>query len=286
MTDASLRLALFIGIFAVLATLELAVPRRRQALSRAARWPGAFSLLLAGSVLGRLALPLGLAGVALWAEAHQLGIFHQIAPPGILVIAICFLVFDLSVWAQHVAMHRFGVLWRMHRVHHADPGFDVTTALRFHPAEILVSLAWKAAVVVSLGAPAAAVLWFEVALNAFAQFNHANIKLPLWLDRVLRAVIVTPDMHRVHHSVLADEHTKNFGFCLSLWDRLFGVYRAQPGAGHAAMHIGQAGGRARRDQRPIRLLLQPLEVELSFQRPNSSTEGPGEGAGPNQSQRQ
>ena len=272
MSDATLRLVIFVAVFAVCAALEFVAPRRRLALSRQSRWPGAFSLLFVGAVLSRLVLPFGLAGIALWAEAQGFGLFQWLDWPVWLTIALCFLVFDLAVWAQHVAMHRFDALWRMHRVHHADPGFDVTTALRFHPAEILVSLAWKAGVVVVLGAPAMAVLWFEVALNAFAQFNHANLKLPRWLDSVLRILIVTPDMHRVHHSVRGEEHTKNFGFCLSLWDRLFSVYRAQPAAGHTGMQIGLYGGRAQRDQRPDKLLLQPLIPDARFQPLNSSSE--------------
>jgi sterol desaturase/sphingolipid hydroxylase (fatty acid hydroxylase superfamily) len=165
---------------------------------------------------------------------------------------------DLAVYAQHVAMHAAPPLWRLHRMHHADLDFDVTTGVRFHPLEILISMAWKMAVVAALGAPAFAVFLFEIALNATSLFNHANLTLPAPLDRVLRLLIVTPDMHRVHHSVVRRETDSNFGFNLSLWDRLFGTYRAQPAAGHEAMTIGLPSFRDARELRLDRLLTQPF----------------------------
>lgn len=256
-----IRLGVFAAVFASLAALESAIPRRRAALSRQQRWPGAAAIFVAGAVLGRLVLPVGLAGLALFAGQRGVGLFNLIDIPVWLVGTLAFLILDLAVWAQHVAMHRVPVLWRMHRVHHSDPHIDVMTALRFHPAEILVSLVWKGAVVIAFGLPAWAAFFFEVALNAFAQFNHTNVALPRKMDSVLRALIVTPDMHRVHHSVHWAEANRNFGFCLSVWDRVFRVYKAQPDEGHQAMKIGQHEWRAPGDQRPIRLILQPLKQD-------------------------
>lgn len=262
MTDATLRFSIFLGVFAGFALLELMAPRRRSNLSRRSRWPGAWVLLFAGGVLSRLIMPLGLAGLALWTHQQGFGLLNQISLPAPLAFLLSLVVLDLAVWAQHIAMHRFGFLWRLHRVHHTDPHIDVTTALRFHPVEILVSLGWKGLVVLALGPSAAAAFWFEVALNAFAQFNHANVNLPLWADRIIRMLIVTPDMHRVHHSVKTAEHNRNFGFCFSLWDRLFRLYKDQPDAGHDQMQIGQEGARQPMDQRPDRLLWQPRKGRL------------------------
>lgn len=238
--------------------MELVFPKRRAVLPRRARWPGAGVIFVTGAVLGRLVLPVGLAGVALWAGGQGIGLFNWVDAPLWLVGAVSLAAMDLAVWAQHIAMHRVPLLWRMHRVHHSDPHIDVVTALRFHPAEILVSLVWKAAVVMLLGIPAWAAFAFEVALNAFAQFNHANWALPQPVDRVLRLLVVTPDMHRVHHSTDRVESNRNFGFCLSLWDRLFRLYKAQPAAGHQDMVIGQDAWREAGDQTPLQLLGQPL----------------------------
>lgn len=254
-----IRAGVFAGVFAVLAAMEALMPRRKAALSRAERWPGAAVIFITGAVLGRLVLPVGLAGVALFAAERDIGLFNLADLPVWLVGVLAFLIMDLGVWAQHVAMHRVPLLWRMHRVHHADPHIDVMTALRFHPAEILVSLVWKAAIVLAFGIPAWAAFFFEVALNAFAQFNHANWNLPRPVDAVLRRLIVTPDMHRVHHSVERAEANRNFGFCLSVWDRLFRVYKAQPDAGHEKMLIGQDDWRGKRDQGAWPLLTQPIK---------------------------
>lgn len=253
-----IRLGVFFACFATLACLESFYPRRRPALSRAERWPGAGVLFVAGAVLGRLAVPAGLAGLAIWADGQGIGVFNGVDLPAWAVGLLAFLILDLAVWAQHFAMHRVPVLWRMHRVHHSDPHIDVVTALRFHPAEILVSLGWKAAIVVAFGIPAWAAFVFEVALNAFAQFNHTNWALPRAVDAVLRQLVVTPDMHRVHHSTDHQESNRNFGFCLSIWDRLFRLYMAQPDAGHEAMVIGQNDWRTASDQKPLPLLRQPL----------------------------
>ena len=253
-----IRMGVFAGVFGGLVTMEVLSPRRKPALSRIERWPGAAVLFVLGAVLGRLVVPAGLAGIALWASTEGIGLFNLVDLPVWLVWLVSLLALDLAVWAQHLVMHRVPLLWRLHRVHHADPHIDVVTALRFHPAEILVSLGWKVLVVLALGIPAWAAFVFEVLLNALAQFNHANWKLPLAVDRVLRLVVVTPDMHRVHHSVDHTETNRNFGFCLSVWDRLFSLYKAQPDAGHDDMVIGQADWREKKDQAPVALLTQPL----------------------------
>lgn len=205
----------------------------------------------------RLIVPAGLVGLALWSEHASFGLFQVMSMPAWAVFLIGYVLFDLAVWAQHVAMHKLDIFWRFHRVHHADPDFDVFTALRFHPGELLISLAWKGAVIVMLGVPPVFVLWYEVALNLGAMFNHSNLKLPLWLDRGLRWAIVTPDMHRVHHSTDHVEANRNFGFLIPWWDRVFGVYVDQPEAGHDGMQIGQSKWRETRDQSLWDLLVQP-----------------------------
>ncbi|MGB3627346.1 MAG: sterol desaturase family protein [Henriciella sp.] len=257
--EAGLRIGIFIGVFLTLVLLEVFFPRRKAELSRAQRWPGAFSLLVIGAVLGRLVVPAGLAGLALWAEGQSIGLFNLVDLPAWLVGLASLLLLDLGVWAQHVVMHKVPLLWRMHRVHHADPHIDAATALRFHPAEIVVSLGWKTLIVVAFGVPAWAAFAFEIILNACAQFNHANWNIPRAVDRWLRLVLVTPDMHRVHHSTIRREANTNFGFCLSVWDRLFRQYKAQPELGHERMTIGQTGWREASDQAPLSLLRQPLE---------------------------
>ncbi|OYY91529.1 MAG: sterol desaturase [Sphingomonas sp. 28-66-16] len=252
------RLSAFVGVLAIVAALEAVAPRRRPGTSRWRRWPGNIGILAIDTVLVRLLFPLAAIGVAVIAGDRGWGLLHQLALPGWLTITLAVIALDLVIYAQHVGFHAVPWLWRVHRLHHADTELDVTTALRFHPAEIIVSLLIKWAAIVAIGAPPLAVLIFEILLNAAAMINHGNIALPAGLDRWLRLVMVTPDMHRVHHSVAADERNRNFGFSLPWWDRLFGTYRAQPAAGHAAMTIGLAQFRAPGDQRIDRMLLQPL----------------------------
>lgn len=254
------RLTAFMTVFVSLAGLEARYALRRvRSLPRTGRWMSAFGLVTMSSVLTRLVLPLGLIGLAEWAQATQTGLFHVLAVPGWAAFLLALILLDLAVWFQHWATHRITFLWRLHRVHHADPDIDVTTAFRFHPIEIALSALWKGAVVVILGAPALAVFVFEIALNALAQFNHANLALPPRLERALRILIVTPHMHRVHHSVVHAESMRNFGFCLSVWDRLFGQYQREAGAGIEAMVFGQPEWRSAEDQRLDRLVLQPLK---------------------------
>ncbi len=249
-----LRAASFAGVFVVMAALEALWPRRARVQARIARWRTNGALVVIDTLLVRgvalLAPALAATGAAAWAQAQGFGLFNVIAAPALAEIVLAALALDAAVWAQHVAFHRAPLLWRLHRVHHADRDLDASSGLRFHPAEIAISMLWKAAVVVALGAPVVAVIVFEVLLNATAMFNHANVKLPTWLDRALRLVLVTPDMHRVHHSVRVEELNTNFGFCLSLWDRASGLYRAQPQGGHEAMTIGLE---AHQDEAPAKL---------------------------------
>lgn len=241
----------------ILIAMEAFWPRRTRTLARTSRWPGAVLLLSIGVGLMWLIVPTGLVGVAFWAEQNAWGLANQLSLPVWGLALGGYVLFDLAVWAQHVALHKVDLFWRFHRVHHADPDFDVITALRFHPGELLLSLAWKGAIVVALGLPPEFVIWYEVILNLGAMFNHSNLKLPPAVDRYLRYLVVTPDMHRVHHSTEHDEANRNFGFFLPWWDRLFSLYQDQPAARHDQMAIGQADWRQAKDQSLWALLVQP-----------------------------
>lgn len=255
--EALLRLSVFLGMLGVMALWEAARPRRARTLPRWLRWSNTLALAALGTLLVRLLLPVLAVGLAVWAEAEGWGLLNILAVPGWLAIIASLLLLDLIIYAQHRVFHAVPALWRLHRVHHADTDLDVVTGLRFHPLEIFLSMGIKLAAVAALGAPPVAVLLFEVILNACALFNHANLRLPASVDRTVRWVLVTPDMHRVHHSTRREETDSNFGFSLSWWDRLLGTYRAQPVAGHEAMTLGQDRFRAPRDQWLDRLLLQP-----------------------------
>ncbi|MEK7322725.1 MAG: sterol desaturase family protein [Pseudomonadota bacterium] len=236
--EATVRLGIFLGVLAAMACWEWAAPRRRLTLPKPGRWAGNLGLVILDTIVLRLLFPAAALGMAAFAARQGWGVFNYFAAPSWLAIVICVVVLDFAIYLQHVMFHAVPLLWRLHRVHHADLDFDVTTGLRFHPFEIVLSTLIKFAVIAVLGPPLIAVMIFEVLLNAGAMFTHGNVRLPLGLDRLLRALVVTPDMHRVHHSVEEQETNSNFGFNLSLWDRLFGTYRAQPAAGHQAMTIG------------------------------------------------
>ncbi|MCW5658107.1 MAG: sterol desaturase family protein [Burkholderiaceae bacterium] len=233
-----IRLVLFAAGFAVIAACEVLVPRRTPTMARSLRWFGNLGIAALSSVVVRLAFPLAAVGMAGFAAANGWGMLNHFDVPPWLAGPLAVIALDFVIWLQHVIVHAVPVLWRLHRVHHADLDFDLTTGLRFHPIEIALSMLIKFAAIVVLGPPVVAVLVFEVLLNATSMFSHANIRLPAALDRVLRWIVVTPEMHRVHHSVEDDETNSNFGFNLPWWDRLFGTYRDQPRAGHAAMTIG------------------------------------------------
>jgi sterol desaturase/sphingolipid hydroxylase (fatty acid hydroxylase superfamily) len=256
--ESALRLAGFGGIFAAMALWELLAPRRRQTLGRGRRWPSNIGIVVLDTLLVRVLFPTAAVGVALLAEAHGWGLFHVLNSPAWLGIVGSVILLDLAIYLQHVLFHAVPVLWRLHRMHHADLEFDVTTGVRFHPIEILLSMGIKLGVVAALGAPAVAVLIFEVLLNATSMFNHGNVRMPQRIDRVLRWIVVTPDMHRVHHSIVPRETNSNFGFNLPWWDRLCGTYRAQPAAGHEGITIGVPQFRDPRELRLDRMLLQPF----------------------------
>jgi sterol desaturase/sphingolipid hydroxylase (fatty acid hydroxylase superfamily) len=253
-----LRLGAFFAVFAAMALWEALAPRRGRSFARARRWPHNLGLLAVDVFVIRLLAPGAAIAVALAAEARGWGLLNALALPPWAAVVVALVALDLAIYFQHIMFHAAPALWRLHRTHHSDLDFDVTTGLRFHPIEIVLSTGIKCAAVAALGAPAIAVLVFEVLLNATAVFNHANARLPERLDRRLRWLVVTPDMHRVHHSVVPNESSSNFGFNLPLWDRLFGTYRAQPAAGHDAMTIGVDAFRTPQDLRLDRLLMQPL----------------------------
>ena len=236
--EAAIRLGCFAAILLLMAVWEILAPRRHTIARQAPRWLSNLGLAVLNTLAVRFLVPLGVTGVAVVAEENGWGLLQQVAWPEWCRVVVAVVLLDLAIYLQHVLFHAVPLLWRLHRVHHADLDVDVTTGVRFHTLEIVVSLALKAAVVLFLGAPALSVLIFEVLLNATSMFNHANIRLPVWLDRVVRLVLVTPDMHRVHHSADMRETNSNFGFNLPWWDMLLGTYRAQPAQGHEGMVIG------------------------------------------------
>ena len=249
--EAIIRLAMFVGLFVLFAGLEALAPRRARRQSQTRRWITNWGFTVINTVALRalaLGLPLLAVGAAIDAQNQGWGFFNFTGWPTWLEITLAVLIFDFAIWLQHLITHKVPLLWRLHRVHHADVDIDVSTAIRFHPVEIALSMILKIGLVYIVGPAALAVILFEILLNGTALFNHANIRLPLWLDASLRRVLVTPDMHRVHHSVHRTEHDSNYGFALSIWDRLFRTYIAQPKAGHEAMDIGLEW----QDERPSR----------------------------------
>ncbi|SLN21213.1 Fatty acid hydroxylase superfamily protein [Roseovarius litorisediminis] len=250
--EALIRLAVFAGLFTLFATIEALVPRRERNQPRSTRWVTNWAITIVDTITLRLLalmLPLLAVGAAMDAGNNGWGLFNKLELPLWITIVATVLVFDLAIWAQHLITHKIPILWRFHRVHHSDRDIDVTTAIRFHPMEIAFSMLLKIGLVYLLGPPAVGVILFEIILNGTAMFNHANIKLPLWLDAIVRLVLVTPDMHRVHHSDMRHEHDSNYGFSLSIWDRMFGTYIAQPEKGHDGMTIGLQW----QDDRPSKL---------------------------------
>jgi sterol desaturase/sphingolipid hydroxylase (fatty acid hydroxylase superfamily) len=236
--EAMIRLGFFLGIFALMATWEVVAPRRARLLTRLQRWSSNLGLVVLNTLLLRLLFPAAAVGMALSVNAQGWGLLNALTWPVWTEVLLAVVVLDFAIWVQHVLFHAVPALWRLHRVHHADLDYDLTTGARFHPVEIILSMLIKFAVIAALGPPVVAVILFEVILNAMAMFNHANVGLPPRLDRALRWLVVTPDMHRVHHSIEDDETNSNFGFNLSWWDRLLGTYRAEPRAGQQGMTIG------------------------------------------------
>ncbi len=241
--EAAIRIGFFLSVFALMAVWEILAPRRALTISKSLRWVNNLGLVVLNTLILRLLFPAAAVGMAAFSAQQGWGLFNYLDTPHALAVVVSVVAMDFIIWLQHVMVHAVPALWRLHRVHHADLDYDVTTGARFHPVEIVLSMLIKLATVALLGAPVLAVLIFEVLLNATAMFNHANVRLPPGVDRVLRWFVVTPDMHRVHHSAEDDEANSNFGFNLACWDRLFGTYRDQPRGGHENMNIGIHGYR-------------------------------------------
>jgi sterol desaturase/sphingolipid hydroxylase (fatty acid hydroxylase superfamily) len=236
--EIAIRLISFVLIFILVALWEIRMPRRALTTSKKWRWFNNLSLIAINPVLLRLVFPVLAVEMARTAQANGWGLLNHFDTPGLIAMVVGIVALDLVIYLQHVMFHAVPILWRLHRVHHADLDYDLTTGLRFHPVEIVLSTVLKITIIVALGPPVAAVLAFEILLNGMAMFNHGNIKLAPSVDRFLRRLVVTPDMHRVHHSVIMRETNSNYGFNLSIWDRMFGTYLAQPSKGHQDMTIG------------------------------------------------
>lgn len=262
--ESSIRLSFFLGLFVIMAVLEAQFPRRQLAHKpmRSGRWLHNISLSFLASVLTRIILPISLVSFAIDCQASGMGLFNLAFfddTSGLLLFVISLVLFDLIIYWQHRIFHFVPVLWRLHKVHHSDQHFDVSTGIRFHPLEILASIAIKFAVVFIFGLSAESIIAFEVMLNGLALFNHSNVKIPLSIDRHLRKFIVTPDMHRVHHSQIPSETDSNFGFNISLWDHLFGSYQGQPKLGHEGIEIGlREFNKGRKPLQFFKLLMMPF----------------------------
>ncbi|MTI18770.1 sterol desaturase family protein [Rhodobacteraceae bacterium RKSG542] len=236
--EATIRLSIFLGSFLVLALLEIVIPMRREAHDRPQRWFANLGLSIVSTLVLRFVLPVAAVASAYWANLNGIGLFNWLDVSPLIAGVIAFFILDFAVWLEHLVSHKWQWLWNLHKVHHSDRRLDVSSAIRFHPLEICVSMLWKAALVVALGAPVLSVVIFEIVLNAASLFNHANIKIPRAMDRILRLVIVTPDMHRIHHSDEKIETNSNYGFNFPFWDRLFGTYTEDPALGQEKMVIG------------------------------------------------
>jgi sterol desaturase/sphingolipid hydroxylase (fatty acid hydroxylase superfamily) len=261
--ELAIRVSFFAIVFAAMALWEVGAPRRTLVAGRKRRWPNNLGVLLIDVIFVRVLIPTAAVGAALFAAGRGWGLFHVAGLRLSVAALLGFLVLDLVIYAQHVVFHKVPLLWRLHRMHHADLDIDVTTGGRFHPFEILISMLIKIATVIAFGIPVVAVVLFEVVLNATSLFNHANVSMPPALDRIFRLLVVTPDMHRVHHSILRRETDSNFGFNLPWWDRLFGTYRAAPEAGHDRITIGLPIFRDPSELRLDRLLTQPFRDDVA-----------------------
>lgn len=256
--EMSMRLGAFLVILIVMALWEIILPKRPLMISRAVRWYSNLGIVVFNTLLVRLLFPIAAVGIAGIAREKGWGLLNNIEIPYSLAVILSVIFFDMVIYFQHLMFHAVPRLWRLHRMHHTDLDYDLTTALRFHPIEIVLSMLFKMSVVVVMGPPVLAVLIFEIVLNASAVFNHGNVRLHPFFDRVLRRFLVTPDMHRVHHSDIREETNSNFGFCLSWWDYLFDTYRAQPAKGHTDMTIGTGEFLEQRYSHLHWLLIQPF----------------------------
>ena len=256
-----LRLGIFIGILILMAVLEFILPRRNVDAKRPVRWSSNIGIVILDSVVARIILPTTTIAVAMYAENSGYGLLNVLSLPYLVSILISILLLDVLIYAQHVVFHKVHWLWRFHRMHHSDTHIDVTTGIRFHPIEIILSLLIKFTAIIIFGVPAVAIIIFEITLNATAMITHSNLNVPLRLDKLLRWIFVTPDMHRIHHSVHRDETDSNYGFNLSIWDRLFGTYIEQPRDTHNKMLIGIDQFRNSREQFLDKLLIQPFRKD-------------------------
>jgi sterol desaturase/sphingolipid hydroxylase (fatty acid hydroxylase superfamily) len=260
--ELTVRIAAYSAVFAILAAWELLAPRRQLAIGRKSRWANNLAVFIVDALAVRLLIPTAAVGAAVLASDRSWGLLNAFALPGWLAAIAGFVLLDLVIYLQHVVFHHVPVLWRLHRMHHADLDIDVTTGVRFHPFEILLSMLIKITVVIAFGIPPSAVLIFEIALNATSMFNHSNVALPPPLERIARWLVVTPQMHQVHHSIERTETDSNFGFNLPWWDRLFGTYRSAPAAGEEGMTVGLPVFRDRGELRLDRLLTQPFRDDV------------------------
>ena len=258
-TESWLRLGAFLTLFSLLALLEVLYPRRQLLHGRLIRWPTNLLLSALNTTLARVVVPIAGVGAALLADRQGMGLFNWLSLPAWLELIVFLLLFDLTIYLQHRVFHRVPVLWRLHRMHHTDPDYDLTTGNRFHPLSILLSGLIKVVLILLVGPMTLAVVIGEILLNSTSMFNHSNIRIPSSLDSRLRLLVVTPDMHRVHHSINELEHNRNFGFNFPWWDRLFGTYQEQPTAGHEKMEIGIRGFHGADTTRLLPLLVQPLK---------------------------
>lgn len=257
--ETTIRGVCFLIIFIVIASLEGVAPRRPLTVKRSLRWVGNLSIQLVNGILPRLLFPILPVGMAALCAQKGWGLLNVASVPTPAAILSSLLVLDLAIYAQHVLFHRVHFFWRIHRMHHTDMDLDLTSALRFHPLEIMISLLIKMAVVTALGPPAVAVFIFEVLLNVMAMFNHGNFRIPARMDDRLRKIVVTPDMHLVHHSIHRQESNHNFGFNVPWWDRLFGTYQAEPASGRERMVIGLTGFLNERYAHFWKMILNPFE---------------------------
>lgn len=256
----TLRLVIFIGALLSFSGLEALLPRKTRTSTRRRRWPTNLAFALINTAALQLLVPLAAVGTAAWASQTGFGLFNNINISTAISALVSIILLDAALYWQHVATHKIPILWRLHKVHHTDRDLDASSGIRFHPVEIVLSMAFKMLIVAGLGVSVMAVIIFEIILNACALFNHANIRLPSKIDAVMRVFIATPDYHRVHHSAVEDETNSNYGFSLTLWDRVFGTYKPQPKAGHDNMVIGLA---QHQNTGPTRLL---WSLALPFKR--------------------
>lgn len=259
-SEPTLRLAIFLAIFSGMALWEFLDPWRDSRLGRSVRWPANLGIFALDIIVARIVFPASAVGVAIWTQGQGLGLLPLVGLPWLMAGLLGFVLLDLLVYAQHRLFHTVPVLWRIHRMHHADTEIDVTSGIRFHPIEIVASLLLKAAAIVLLGIPPEAVLVFEIVLNGMALYNHSNVRLPERSERVLRWFVVTPEMHIIHHSTARRETDSNFGFNLALWDRMFGTYSHRPAAGYDGMVVGLDEFRDAAEHRLDRLVTQPFRT--------------------------